>query len=219
MLNPTNSMSAPDVTTYRSHAERDTSSRTTACRRAVLDALDCGVLLVTRKLGVRYRDRTAAAHLGGDRERITVGVRLTVGHVREAEALARAVAAAADRGLRYLHARKADGVCGKLTVMQASHASARVQPLVLVQVGKAESCSRLSVKRFASLDGLSGAGAGVLGALTTGRGPQEMAQCQQVRSSAIRTHIKRIRCKTGARRHRHLVLRIARLPPLLAPTG
>ena len=89
-------------------------------------------------------------------------------------------------------------------------------PLTLVMLGRRNLCQTLSAQGFAHCNGLTPAEAAVLAALSCGRSPGSIARSQGVALSTVRTHITKIRAKTGAASIRNLVERVAQLPPMVS---
>ena len=86
--------------------------------------------------------------------------------------------------------------------------------LVLLVLGRRQSCEALTVDFFARTQGLTSAEAKVLQALCDGLRPKEAARRLGVAVSTIRTQISSIRTKTQTTSIRDLVSRVTALPPI-----
>ena len=88
------------------------------------------------------------------------------------------------------------------------------ETLILLVLGRRQSCETLTVDFFARTQGLTGAEAKVLQALCDGLRPKEAARRFGVAVSTIRTQISSIRTKTQTTSIRDLVSRVTALPPI-----
>ena len=89
-------------------------------------------------------------------------------------------------------------------------------PVVLLVFGRPQVCGPLSVQFFARQHGVTLAESAVLTALCNGHSPRRIAEERGIAVSTVRTHILRIREKTGARSIMDLLRVAAMLPPLVA---
>ena len=89
-------------------------------------------------------------------------------------------------------------------------------PVVLLVFGRPQVCGPLSVQFFARQHGVTLAESAVLTALCNGHSPRRIAEDRGIAVSTVRTHILRIREKTGARSIMDLLRVAAMLPPLVA---
>lgn len=83
---------------------------------------------------------------------------------------------------------------------------------VLVMCSRRESCAKLTLQMFARSKQLTKAEQSVLEQLCAGHAARDIAQLQGLCVSTVRTHIKSVRQKTGARSVREVVRRIACMP-------
>ncbi len=87
-------------------------------------------------------------------------------------------------------------------------------PCALLIFGRQEVCGPLSVQFFAREHGMTMAESAVLAALCNGHSPRRIADDHGTAISTIRTHILKIREKTGVRSITDLLCVASRLPPL-----
>lgn len=182
---------------------------------AVLDEIDYGVILVSRTLRVGHCNHTARLEM---RTRQLLRMEhdvLRVEEPRDGQRLLAAVQAAADRRMRNLVTLGGPEAPLSVSVVPLGRSAPEHGPLVLLVLGKRDICARLSADRFASDHGLTTAEAMVLGALSEGFEPRQIAQMNGVSLTTIRTQIHSVRGKTGVRCIRELMLRVAMLPPLV----
>lgn len=90
------------------------------------------------------------------------------------------------------------------------------RPAVLVAIGRQELCASLSAHFFAREQGVTLAESAVLTGLCHGRSPRHIAEDLGVAVSTVRTHITRVREKTGTRSIFDLLRVAAMLPPMRA---
>jgi len=83
---------------------------------------------------------------------------------------------------------------------------------VLVMCSRRASCTQLTLQLFGRSKKLTKAEQGVLEQLCAGHAAPDIANLQGLRVSTVRTHIKSVRQKTGARSVREVVQRIACMP-------
>lgn len=93
--------------------------------------------------------------------------------------------------------------------LDSSHAS------VLVMFSKRQVCSALMIRFFAELHGLTSAEQVVLRDLCEGKPAEEIASSQGIAVSTVRSHINRVREKTGSRSIRQVVTQVFSLPPMV----
>ena len=86
--------------------------------------------------------------------------------------------------------------------------------MVLLLLGKRQTCAGLTVDFFAHTHGLTSAEARVLHALCGGMRQKEVARQFDVAVSTVRTQISSIRHKTQTASIRDLVERVSTLPPM-----
>lgn len=180
----------------------------------VIDAVDIGLMLVTRDGRMRMANRAALRHCGAGRP-----CRLVDGVVRPSEsteeaAFRRALADAAlgRRSLLTLGTRQA---LTPVAFVPAARGREPESPDALLVFGKHEVCAPLSVHFFAREHGVTSAESAVLSALCNGASPRQIASDRGIALSTVRTQIQNIRQKTGARNIGDLLRVASRLPPLM----
>ena len=82
--------------------------------------------------------------------------------------------------------------------------------------GRRRLCERISVQWFAQAHGLTPAESQVLELLCDGLDPRAIASANGVRMTTVRTHVGKIREKTGAACIRALIQQVATLPPIVS---
>lgn len=201
---------------YGGPERRTAQARSRHWLAATLDEIDYGMLLLTDESQVIHANHAARTELDSAHPLRLVGGELRARRAPDALALAEALQAAAQRGLRKL-----------LTLGEGAHkVSVSVVPLpapgdpggasaTLVMLGKRQVCEVLSVQGYARSHGLTSAETRVLAALCRGTPPTEIAADVGVAISTVRTQIGNIRLKTGAQSIRALVQQVAVLPPLM----
>ncbi|HSW07066.1 helix-turn-helix transcriptional regulator [Aquabacterium sp.] len=122
---------------------------------------------------------------------------------------------AAQRGLRTLLPLPVDGDprARQVAVLPVDRGGDR--PAALVMFERPALCQPLSLYGFGRAVGLTDAEARVLGDLWEGSSPQQIASSRQVALSTVRTHIDKIRSKTGSQTMVAVMRQISMLPPML----
>jgi DNA-binding CsgD family transcriptional regulator len=88
------------------------------------------------------------------------------------------------------------------------------QHLAFVTFGRHDLCGSLELQLFASRFGLTGAENQVLGKLSTGLRPAEIADAHGVAVSTVLTQVASIRAKTVTSSIKQLLCMLSRMPPL-----
>jgi DNA-binding CsgD family transcriptional regulator len=86
----------------------------------------------------------------------------------------------------------------------------------LVSLEQPRRTQDLAVQCYARQHGLTAAETAVLEALIDGLTPSGVARSKRVAVSTVRTQIGQLRLKTGSRSIRHLLDRVAGLPPMMS---
>jgi len=178
-----------------------------------LDEIDYGVLMLSADFGVVHCNHAARRVLAGTHPLRLVENHLCARTAADNELLACALGASRDRGLRRM--LSFDGSGRRWMVAIVPMAPTQRGPGTLVVLGKSAACETLSAEGFARWYGLTPAEAAVLLALANGLRPGNIANHQGVALSTVRTHIARIREKTGVPSIAVLLDMVARLPPLV----
>lgn len=182
----------------------------------LLDEIDYGVVVLRDATFVARLNRAARAEIRAGRV-----VTLTEGHLRarrgaDGAVLFEAAHAAACRGLRRLITLGDEADSMVLAFVPLGPPAADGAALTMAMFGRRRLCERLSVQWFARRHGLTAAEALVLEHLCDGLDPRAIAGVQGVQLSTVRTHVGRIREKTGAAGIRELLQQLAMLPPIVS---
>lgn len=183
---------------------------------ALLDELDYGVVVLRDATFVVWLNRAARAEI-----RTGGAVSLIDGHLRadlpgDNPMLAEAAHAAACRGLRRLVTLGTEAESLSVAFVPLGPAAADHVSTTVAMFGRRRLCERLSVQWFARRHGLTSAEAEVLERLCDGLDPRAIADAQGVQLSTVRTHLGRIREKTGSTGIRQVLQQLALLPPIVS---
>ncbi len=203
----------PDRGIYLGPERRTAPAPLTRWLARMLDEMDHGMLLVSPTASVRHANQPARRELA-----CGASLSLSEGSVRASQpeqhgAFLQAIADAS-RGRRRLVTLGTNGHALSLAVVPLGGEGADTEALVLLVLGKRQSCEVLTVDFFARTQGLTSAEARVLQALCDGLRPKEAARQFDVAVSTIRTQISSIRTKTQTASIRDLVSRVTALPPI-----
>jgi DNA-binding CsgD family transcriptional regulator len=180
---------------------------------ALLDELDYGVVLLRNTAEVAHLNHAARIELRAGRSVELVAGRLAARRPADSRALADALAAASQRGLRRLVTVGDEGE--RLAVALIPIGAPAAPGLTLVVFGRRRLCERISVQWFARAHGLTPAESTVLEHLCEGLDPREIADTNEVGMATVRTQVNSIRAKTGAASIRDLLHKLAMLPPMV----
>ena len=86
---------------------------------------------------------------------------------------------------------------------------------ILVVLGKAPGSESLAIAGFARINRLTAAETAVFAELCNGKTPKDIARELRVAIATVRTHVLRIRTKTGASSVRAILAEVAAFPPLI----
>jgi len=165
----------------------------------VLDHIDYGIACVDTAGALLHCNRAAREawpHVHAEREPVRSAIR-----------------AASTRGIRRLVDVSAEGKRFQVAVVPLSETGAAGGQVLLV-LGKAYVCERLSSYWYGVAKGLTAAEQGVLEEIMQGSSPRDIAQRHRVALSTVRTQIARVREKTGAGSIYELIREVAQLPPI-----
>jgi DNA-binding CsgD family transcriptional regulator len=178
-----------------------------------LDHVGRGMLLVAAGARVLHANRLVGQALHTTHPLYIGEGRLLARDAADAPRLAAALQAAMQRGLRQLlHlGQGAAGVTVAVLPLDAEGGGA-----ALVSLEQPRRTQDLTVQCYARQHGLTGAETAVLEALIDGLTPSGVARSKCVAVSTVRTQIGQLRLKTGSRSIRHLLDRVAGLPPMMA---
>lgn len=179
-----------------------------------LEALDYGAVLLDADGAVLYSNRLARLRLHAGQ---AVSLASSGLHFRRAADRVRvqaAIDAAARSGHRQLLCVAAGDDPLDVAVMPVPNETEGGEAVLLL-LSKARMCEPLSIDFFARTRGLSGAETRVLQALCSGGRAADIAAALNLEVTTVRTHLNRIRAKTGARCMEELLQQVARLPPVV----
>lgn len=179
----------------------------------MLDEMDHGMLLVTPGGALRHANQAARQELalGGSLAWASGAVHAAR---REQQGILLQALADTGRGRRCLLGLGEPGQALSVAVVPLGDDGPEGEALVLLVLGKRQSCETLTIDFFARTQGLTAAEARVLQALCDGLRPKEVARRCDVAVSTIRTQISSIRNKTQTASIRDLVSRVTALPPI-----
>lgn len=212
-------LAAPPAVRTPQLAARASSALPWRCLAAMLDEIDYGMVLLLDEHQVVHLNHVARAELDEQHPLQLLGDQLRARHPSEVAVLREALAAAMHRGLRRLLTLGAPQRRVEMAVVPLAEGSDDGRRAAALVFGKRRVCEELSVQWFARSHGLTAAETQVLKGLCDGRPPNEIAHSLGVAISTVRTQIGSLRAKTGAESIRHLVQRVAVLPPLVSALG
>ena len=183
---------------------------------SLLDELDYGLILLRDATFVLRLNRAARAELVTGRS-----VALVDGHLRaccahDAAKLVDAMRGAAFGGRRRLVTLGAEGHTVSVALIPITAAEPGEAGPTMAVFGRRRLCERLSVQWFARANGLTPAESRVLEQLCEGLDPRSIAAANGVGMATVRTHVSKIREKTGAPGIRGLIQQVALLPPIVS---
>jgi DNA-binding CsgD family transcriptional regulator len=204
----------PDSSVYQGPERRAAAAALTRWLARMLDETDHGMLLVTPQGTLRHANQPARQELArGCSLRLASGEQVQAAQGDQHGVFYLALADA-QRGKRRLLTLGHDGLALSIALVPMGSEGEDSEALVLLVLGKRQSCETLTVDFFARAQGLTGAEAKVLQALCDGQRPKEAARQFGVAVSTIRTQISSIRTKTQTASIRDLVSRVTTLPPI-----
>ncbi len=178
----------------------------------VLDAIDYGVLLVDEHCTLHHANRSATAQLRRGEMLRVVDQRVALRDAAATAQLTTAVDQAVGRGMRStLHLSPDKAVA----VVPASAWSPTCTAMAALVLSRPRLCTPLALDAFSREHGLTSAECTVLHALAGGETPERIAQAHGVALCTVRTQVLSIRQKTGTLSMRDLLVRLARVPPLM----
>jgi len=213
MLESFTTINRPDDGIYVGPERRSGDAAMAGWLARMLDEMDHGMLLITPGGELRHANQPARQELAhGGSLRLSNG-RVHASHADQHGVLSEVVVDAG-RGRRRLITLgdKANALSVAAVPMGNEHEGDEM--LVLLVLGRRQSCEALTVDFFARTQGLTSAEAKVLQALCDGLRPKEAARRFGVAVSTIRTQISSIRTKTQTTSIRDLVSRVTALPPI-----
>ncbi|MBC7954436.1 MAG: helix-turn-helix transcriptional regulator [Cytophagales bacterium] len=213
MLELCTTATRPDCGIYLGPERRNTAAPMTRWLARMLDEMDHGMLLITPAGTLRHANQPARRELarGSSLSLSRNGV-----HASQPDQHGAFMGAMADagRGRRRLVTLGTNGHALSVALVPLGDDGNDTEALVLLVLGKRQSCGALTVDFFARTQGLTNAEARVLQALCDGQRPKDVARQFDVAVSTVRTQISSIRSKTQTATIRELVSRVTALPPI-----
>jgi DNA-binding CsgD family transcriptional regulator len=213
MLESFTTTNRPNAGNYRGPERRSSDAAMASWLARMLDEMDHGMVLITATGELRHANQPARQELahGGN-------LRLSNGRVQASQAdqhgVLHDVVVDAGRGRRRLVTLGDKANALSVAAVPMGSDQEGDEALVLLVLGRRQSCEALTVDFFARTQGLTSAEAKVLQALCDGLRPKEAARRFGVAVSTIRTQISSIRTKTQTSSIRDLVSRVTALPPI-----
>ena len=197
-------------------AEPTPAPETVLQLQAMLDQVDYPMLQVNPAWQLLQANRRAASLPGLGAAASRPGQSLPIDE--HWQTLRQPVAAALQRDRRSL-VRLVDGFAPYTSVAVLPLCRGGGRSSVLLLFGKPRLCEPLALQAFAQAYGLTAAEVQVVGRLSQGARPGEVARAQGVALSTVRTQISAIRAKTGAAGIAALLAQVAGTPPMLGVLG
>ena len=189
---------------------------------SVLDEVDYGLVLMAADGHVVHANHAARVELAGAKSLQLVGRRLSGRSSADQRALDEALADARDGGKRRMLAfAPADALSeGKscdlsIVPLPAALSSDREGHAVLIALPRSRIAETLSVDAYARELGLSRREQQVLSALCEGLRVKEIAVKLEIGDETVRSHVKRLKAKTGCAGIVDIVNQVSRLPPMV----
>jgi len=217
MLELCTTATRPDCEIYLGPERRNSAAPMTRWLSRMLDEMDHGMLLITPSGTLRHANQPARSELARG---WTLGLSNGGVHAsqRDQQGGFTAALAEAGRGRRRLVTLGTNGHALSMALVPMGSDGIDTEALVLLVLGKRQSCEALTVDFFARTQGLTNAEARVLQALCDGQRPKDVARQFDVAVSTVRTQISSIRTKTQTASIRDLVSRVTALPPITLAT-
>jgi DNA-binding CsgD family transcriptional regulator len=189
---------------------------------SVLDEVDYGLVLMAADGHVVHANHAARVELAGARSLQLVGRRLSGRSATDQRALDDALAGARDGGKRRMLAfAPADALSeGKscdlsIVPLPAALSAHHSGHAVLIALPRSRIAETLSVDAYARELGLSRREQQVLAGLCEGLRVKEIAAKLEIGEETVRSHVKRLKAKTGCAGIVDIVNQVSRLPPMV----
>jgi len=189
---------------------------------SVLDEVDYGLVLIAADGHVVHANHAARVELAGAKSLQLVGRRLSGRSSSDQRALDEALASARDEGKRRMLAfAPADALSeGKscdlsIVPLPAPLSSNHSGHAVLISLPRSRIAETLSVDAYARELGLSRREQQVLAGLCEGLRVKEIAAKLEIGDETVRSHVKRLKAKTGCAGIVDIVNQVSRLPPIV----
>ncbi len=209
----TSSRMAVSETAYRGPERRSAGAMTVWLMR-MLDEVDHGMLLLNAQGALRHANQLGRRELAQG-----LSLQFSNGRVHSAQSgeqhiLLQALVDA-NLGRRRLLTLGDDKQALSIAVVPLlAEDRTHGENLIVLILGRRQSCETLTIDFFARTQGLTAAEARVLQSLCDGLRPKEIARQFDVAISTIRSQISSIRTKTQTNSIRDLVGRVTTLPPM-----
>jgi DNA-binding CsgD family transcriptional regulator len=189
---------------------------------SVLDEVDYGLVLMAADGHVVHANHAARVELAGAKTLQLVGRRLIGRSTNDQRALDEALAGARDGGKRRMLAfapanALTEGKSCDLSIvplpapLSANHSG----HAVLIALPRSRIAETLSVDAYARELGLSRREQQVLAGLCEGLRVKEIAAKLEIGDETVRSHVKRLKAKTGCAGIVDIVNQVSRLPPMV----
>ena len=190
----------------------------TALLAAIVDQLALGIVVADVDGTVVHANRAAQTALSGSGLRIAANGRLESSRSRDATALHDALSAVAAQR-RTLIALGSERNVLTVAVQPLAMPDEAGPPRAMLLFSRPMLCDAPALVAFARAHQLTPAENAVVEALCGGLRAKEVALRTRSSIATVRSHLRNIYYKTGARNLQDLLARIASLPPLAAPHG
>jgi len=189
---------------------------------SVLDEVDYGLVLIAADGHVVHANHAARVELAGAKSLQLVGRRLSGRSASDQRALDEALASARDEGKRRMLAfapadAMSEGKSCDLSIvpLPAPLSSNHSGHAVLISLPRSRIAETLSVDAYARELGLSRREQQVLAGLCEGLRVKEIAANLEIGHETVRSHVKRLKAKTGCAGIVDIVNQVSRLPPMV----
>jgi DNA-binding CsgD family transcriptional regulator len=189
---------------------------------SVLDEVDYGLVLMAADGLVVHANHAARVELAGAKSLQLVGRRLSGRSAPDQRALDDALAGARDGGKRRMLAfapanALSEGKSCDLSIvpLPAALSANHNGHAVLIALPRSRIAETLSVDAYARELGLSRREQQVLSALCEGLRVKEIAAKLEIGDETVRSHVKRLKAKTGCAGIVDIVNQVSRLPPMV----
>ncbi len=189
---------------------------------SVLDEVDYGLVLMAADGHVVHANHAARVELAGAKSLQLSGKRLTGRSAVDQRALDDALAGARDEGKRRMLAfapanALSEGKSCDLSIvpLPAALSSNHSGHAVLIALPRSRIAETLSVDAYARELGLSRREQQVLSGLCEGLRVKEIAAKLEIGDETVRSHVKRLKAKTGCAGIVDIVNQVSRLPPMV----
>jgi len=189
---------------------------------SVLDEVDYGLVLIAADGHVVHANHAARVELAGAKSLQLIGRRLSGRSASDQRALDEALASARDEGKRRMLAfapanALSEGKSCDLSIvpLPAPLSSNHSGHAVLISLPRSRIAETLSVDAYARELGLSRREQQVLAGLCEGLRVKEIAAKLEIGDETVRSHVKRLKAKTGCAGIVDIVNQVSRLPPMV----